>query len=165
MRRLTTHGIGLLSVVALAFSAAGCSSDDQQQAEQRTEDIAGDVRQAGEDAGQTVESLTDEARSAMDRAREQLNDESSGVRETAVRNAVAQAAGGEFERRGVTLDGTPECSATSPAMGEYSVTCTGRTDDGREATLVGEDPGEGPSEFVGSVDGDELFRQECVGLC
>jgi hypothetical protein len=160
-RRLGPIGLALL----LPLGAAACSQGDQDRAEQTTDSVADDARQAGNEIGHSLDSLGEDARQRVQEAADQLRSSSKDVREATARNAVSSVAAGEFKRQGVTLDGTPTCEASSDKIGAYHVQCTGPTTDGRTASLVGDDPGDGPSNFVGSVDGQEVFRQECVGLC
>ena len=73
----------------------------------------------------------------------------------------------EFENVGVNV---PElnCTATAAAdattnadgvASDYSVACTGTSDDGREVTMDGSTE---DGEFVGKVEGEEVFRKDCV---
>jgi hypothetical protein len=165
-KELLTRWLGPLVLAALLpLGVAACSKAEQDHAEQSTDTLADQAREAGGQIGQTLDSLGDDARRMVEQAGEDLRNNSQDVREAAVRNGVAAVAGGEFQRHGVELAGTPDCAATSPSIGQYHVECTGQTKDGKPVTLVGDDPGDPPSNFVGSVDGQEVFRQQCVGLC
>ena len=157
--------LGLVGLALLPLGLAACSPAEQDRTQQTTDSVAGEVKQSGEEINHSLSSLGDEARQRTQQLGDQLRDASRDVREAAARNGVSQVMAGEFQRHSVTLDGTPTCSATSEQMGQYHVECTAKTTDGRTATLTGDDPGEGASDFVGKVDGTEVFRQECVGLC
>jgi hypothetical protein len=161
LRWLGFVGLALL----LPFGAAACSPAEQDRANQTTDSAADDARKSAEEIGNTLSSVGDEARDRVQRFGDELRNDSKDVREAAARNGVSSVAAGEFRRHGVTLDGTPTCEATSVAVGQYHVQCSARTTDNRLAELTGDDPGEAPSLFVGTVDGQELFRQECIGLC
>src|SRR5690606_29298567 len=131
--------LGLLGLaLLLPLGAAACGPAEQDRAEQTTDSVAGEARQAGDEINQSLSSLGDEARQRTQRFGEQLRDASRDVREAAARNGVSHVMAGEFQRHSVTLDGTPTCSATSEQMGQYHVECTGKTTDGRTATLTGD---------------------------
>jgi hypothetical protein len=147
--------------LALPLSAAACNQADQDKAEQK----ADQARDSAQQIGGALDQLGEDAKQKVQQAADQLRDGSREVREAAARNGVSTVAAGEFRRHGIELEGTPNCAATSEAIGQYQVDCTAPTKDGRTAKLVGGDPGEAPSNFVGTVDGLEIFRQECVGLC
>jgi hypothetical protein len=171
MRRLRHHRRSLLAlpaVLAVLLGAAACSSS-KDEAKQTTDSI-------DQSAGQTASSLDDASRKALEQmgselsklgeaAKQQVQDGSKDIRESAISTAVSAAAPGEFKRRGVDTDGIPACKATSPSIGTYHVDCTGKTRAGEDITLVGDDPGAPPSTFVGTVAGKEVFRQECIGVC
>jgi hypothetical protein len=162
LRARIIRRLGPLALVALLpLGAAACSKADQDRADQK----AGEARQAGDQVGQQLENLGDQAREKVQQAADQLRDGSKDVREAAARNAVSAVAEGEFQRHGVDFAEGPTCAATSDKVGQYHIECTAKTTTGGTATLVGDDPGEGDSNFVGAVDGKELFRQQCVGLC
>lgn len=158
--------LGPVALAALApLGAAACSQSDKDRAEQQVENAGSEAREAGREIGSSLENLGDDARRAVEQAADQARSSSRDVREAAVRNGVAAAAPGEFQRQGVELDGLPSCTATSPETGTFHVECTGTTKDGKPVKLVGDDPPEGGSTYVGTVDGREVFRQGCVGLC
>jgi hypothetical protein len=165
-RELLTRWLGPLALAALIpLGMSACSQADRDRAQERTDDLAGQAGNAGQQIGGAIEDLGAEARQSVEQAAEEVRDGSEEVREAAARNGVALVVEGEFRRHGVELDGVPACSATSPAIGQYHVECAGQTKDGRAFALVGDDPGDPPANFVGTVDGQEIFRQECVGLC
>ena len=159
MCRITV--LALTAILPLA-ALAGCSQAEQDQAKT-------DASQAASDAGKTASSLGDQASEKAKEmepgVKEQLANSSQDVRETTIRNAVANAGPGEFKRKGHDIDGVLECTATSPEMGKYTVDCKGNTKAAKPVTLTGNDPGEGDATFVGSVDSAEVFRQNCVGVC
>lgn len=80
--------------------------------------------------------------------------------------AVTEVGKTEFENVGVTVPelnctATAAADATTDADGvatDYSVACTGTTDDGKEVTMDGSTE-EGV--FVGEVEGEEVFRKDC----
>jgi hypothetical protein len=158
--------LGPLALAALLpLGVAGCNQGDRDQAQQRTDNVGSELRTAGGQISDSLSQLSDDARRVVQQAADDLKSTSKDVREAAARNGVAVAAEGEFHRHGVDLTGTPTCAATSDAVGQYHVECSAQTTDGKAASLVGDDPGDAPSTFVGTVDGQEVFRQACVGLC
>ena len=165
-RTMPLRWLGLVGLaLLLPLGAAACSPAEQDHANQTTDSVADDARKSADEIGKSLTSVGDEARDRVQHFADELRSDSKDVREAAARNGVAAVAAGEFRRHGVTLDGTPTCEATSAAVGQYHVQCSARTTDNRMAELTGDDPGEAPSNFVGTVDGQELFRQECIGLC
>jgi hypothetical protein len=91
--------------------------------------------------------------------------------EAVVRNVAAAAASGAFEREGFEVDGGFDCTATSTGGAEQiEVTCTGSSRDGEELVLEGTaetgtaEPGNAVrGSFVGTADGEEVFREDCLG--
>ena len=91
--------------------------------------------------------------------------------EAVVRNVAAAAGAGAFEREGVEVDGALDCSASSTGGAErLQVRCTGSSTDGEELVLEGEattgdaEPGNlVRGSFVGTVDGEQVFEQDCLG--
>lgn len=93
--------------------------------------------------------------------------------EAVVRNVASAAAAGAFEREGYEVEGTLDCEASSSGGAEsIALRCTGSSTDGEELELEGEAT-TGSAEvgdavrgsFVGSADGEEIFRQDCLGGC
>ena len=95
--------------------------------------------------------------------------------EALVRNAAAVAGSVEFERAGHPLSGDLACSATRDG-GMFDITCTGTTADDKAAGMTGSvstdlnvnaDLREGirveGAQFVGTVDGQEVFNRTCLG--
>jgi hypothetical protein len=91
--------------------------------------------------------------------------------EAVVRNVVAAAGAGAFEREGVEVEGSLDCTASSTGGAErLQVHCTGSSKDGEELVLEGEastgdaEPGTlVRGSFVGTVDGEQVFEQDCLG--
>lgn len=91
--------------------------------------------------------------------------------EALVRNAVSAAGKAAFEREGFEVDGTLDCEATSTGGAEQlDVSCTGTTADGEALEIEGQaETGAAESDdnisgsFVGTADGKEVFREDCLG--
>jgi hypothetical protein len=91
--------------------------------------------------------------------------------EAVVRNVAAAAAAGAFEREGVEVEGSFDCTASSTGGAErVQVRCTGSSADGEELVLEGEattgdaEPGDlVRGSFAGTVDGEQVFEQDCLG--
>ena len=91
--------------------------------------------------------------------------------EAVVRNVAAAAAAGAFEREGVEVEGVFDCTASSTGGAErLQVRCTGSSTDGQALVLEGEattgdaEPGNlVRGSFVGTVDGEQVFEQDCLG--
>jgi hypothetical protein len=92
--------------------------------------------------------------------------------EVAVRNAAAAAGTAAFEQQGLEVSDVLACTSNSTGGVEtVSVSCSGRSDDGRELAIEGEvDAREQDisvdairGSFVGTVDGDEVFSEDCLG--
>jgi hypothetical protein len=91
--------------------------------------------------------------------------------EAVVRNVAAAAATSAFEREGVEVEGALDCTASSTGGAErLQVRCTGSSTDGEELVLEGEattgdaEPGNlVRGSFVGTVDGEQVFEQDCLG--
>jgi len=91
--------------------------------------------------------------------------------EAVVRNVAAAAATGAFEREGHEVDGSLDCEASSSGGAErVELRCTGSSTENEELVLEGEAT-TGSAEigdavrgsFVGTVDGDVVFEQDCLG--
>lgn len=89
------------------------------------------------------------------------------ISETAVRNAVAIGGAKEFKDRGFPIKDGLHCTAraTNSSGTRVSVSCQGTTTNGHTVALTGttDDKSGSKGDFVGSVDGKELFRKTCVG--
>lgn len=92
--------------------------------------------------------------------------------EIAARNAAAAAGTAAFEREGLEVSDVLECTANSSGGAEkLSVSCTGTSDDGKRLALEGtvsareEDISVDAirGSFVGTVDGEEVFAEDCLG--
>jgi hypothetical protein len=108
---------------------------------------------------------------AMACTEEQRGDLVDQGTEAVVRNVVAAAGAGAFEREGVEVEGPLECTASSTGGAErMEVRCTGSSQEGAELVLEGEattgdaEPGNlVRGSFVGTVDGEQVFEQDCLG--
>jgi hypothetical protein len=117
-------------------------------------------------ANQTVSSVGDQLSNDIEQAKNGIQNASQEVREAAVRNGTAEAAPPEFRRQGYVVNSPMQCSASSPQLGEFTVNCTGTTNDGRAAAVTGTDPpGDAAATFTGTIDGNQVFMQDCLGLC
>ena len=109
--------------------------------------------------------------SAMACTEEQRGDLVDEGTEAVVRNVAAAAGAGAFEREGVEVEGALDCTASSTGGAErLQVRCTGSSADGEELVLEGEamtggaEPGNlVRGSFVGTVDGEQVFEQDCLG--
>ncbi len=86
--------------------------------------------------------------------------------EAAARNTAATAGVIAFEDQNIQLSGGLDCSASATEE-RIAVTCDGTAKDGRPVTLEGETDGAQGAGFrgswVGRVDGEEVFAQDCLG--
>lgn len=92
--------------------------------------------------------------------------------EIAARNAASAAGTAAFEQQGLEVSDVLECTANSTGGAkELSVTCTGASDDGKELALEGTVSADEQDinvdairgSFVGTVDGEEVFSEDCLG--
>jgi hypothetical protein len=92
--------------------------------------------------------------------------------EVAARNAAAAAGTAAFEQEGLEVSDVLECTSNSTGGAErVSVTCSGTSDDGRVLELDGEVAAREQDIsvdalrgwFVGTVDGEEVFSEDCLG--
>lgn len=135
-----------LTVVALAVSAGACDDDTQESVEDAVESAA----------TQVVDAVDEVSEDAV---------------ELAARNFAAVQGSQEFEAAGYPIDGDLTCEADATSdLTAVEISCTGTTADGGEASLTGttaEVPGasfdELDGDFVGSVDGTEVFSTERLG--
>jgi hypothetical protein len=136
-----THG--LLAVAALTF--AGCSDD--------SDDIESDLETAATEVGDAVGEAAEDAGEAV------------------ARNIATQQGEEQFNNAGHELDGPLTCEATvGDGVDEIDISCTGTTQAGGAAELTGttsEIPGASvvtlDGEFIGTVDGEEVFNTERLG--
>jgi hypothetical protein len=89
------------------------------------------------------------------------------ISETAVRNAVAIGGAKELKDRGFPIKDGLKCTAkaTNNSATHVSVSCVGTTTKGQSVLLLGttDDKSASTGDFVGTVDGKELFRKSCLG--
>lgn len=89
------------------------------------------------------------------------------ISETAVRNAVAIGGAKEFKDHGYPIKDGLRCSAkaTNSSGTRVSVSCHGTTTTGSAVALTGttDDKSGKNGDFVGTVDGKEVFRKTCLG--
>lgn len=136
----------LAAVIVLAGTAAACDDDTQDSVEQ------------------DVETAVTEVVDALDEA-------SEDVVELAARNFASVQGEQEFAAAGHEIEGDLVCEAdASGDLTAVEIDCTGTTVDGGEASMTGttsEFPGasidELDGDFVGTVDGAEVFRTERLG--
>jgi hypothetical protein len=99
----------------------------------------------------------DDAEKQLDRAKQRIG-------EAVIRNAAAIAGTEAFKENGHELKDTLDCTADVTSDNKATLSCTGTTKDGKAATLDGtanDDTAEKGS-FVGKVDGQEVFSQDCL---
>ena len=145
MRRHRTTALTLTLALVVA-GAAACSDDTQESIEQ------------------DVETAITEAVDVLDEA-------SEDAVELAARTFAAVQGGQEFEAAGHVIDGDLTCEADATSdLTAVEISCTGTTVDGGEASMSGttsEFPGasfdELDGDFVGTVDGTEVFSTERLG--
>lgn len=132
--------------LALVASVAACSDDDGEAVGDEIEDVSGAVADAIEEFGEdTVE--------------------------VAARNLASRQGAEEFSDAGFEIDGDLMCTAdASDDLTAVAIDCSGATTDGSVAALAGDTtelPGASLTElegdFVGFVDGDEVFRTDALG--
>jgi FlaG/FlaF family flagellin (archaellin) len=136
----------LAAVIVLAGTAAACDDDTQDSVEE------------------DVESAVTEVVDALDEA-------SEDVVELAARNFASAQGEQEFEAAGHEIEGDLACEADATSdLTAVEIDCTGTTVDGGEASMTGttsEFPGasfnELDGDFVGTVDGAEVFSTERLG--
>ena len=92
--------------------------------------------------------------------------------EIAARNAASAAGTAAFEQQGLEVSDVLECTANSTGGAkELIVSCTGASDDGKELALEGTVSADEQDisvdairgSFVGTVDGEEVFAEDCLG--
>jgi hypothetical protein len=136
----------LAAVVALAGTAAACDDDTQDSVE--------------EDIDTAVTEVVDA-----------IDDASEAAVELAARNFASAQGEQEFEAAGHEIEGDLVCEADATSdLTAVDIDCTGTTVDGAEASMTGttsEFPGvsfdELDGDFVGTVDGTEVFSTERLG--
>ncbi|HXH58021.1 hypothetical protein [Iamia sp.] len=148
--------LALSLAVGLALSGAACGDDDDDAGE-TADSVVDEVEEGAEDAGSEVE--------------EGAEDATTAAAETAARNIASEQGEDEFSSAGEEIDGDLSCEAeAADGADTVDVTCTGTTEDGGEAELIGttsELPGASATElegdFTGTVDGDEVFATDRLG--
>lgn len=135
-----------LATAVLVVSAAACSDDTQ-------------------------DSLEDDVESVVTEVVDAVDDVSEDAVELAARNFASIQGADEFENAGHPIEGDLTCEAdATDDLTAVQIDCTGTTADGGEAVLTGttsEFPGasfdELDGDFVGTVDGSEVFSTERLG--
>jgi hypothetical protein len=101
---------------------------------------------------------------------DQASDAAGAAVEAGIRNATAVAGAEAFENEGIELLDGLDCQATADLDAEtVQVTCTGETTDGGAAAVEGEagrDDASGSTvqgSFVGTVDDEVVFEEDCLG--
>lgn len=136
----------LAALVAITAAATACSDDTRESLEE-------DIESAVTEVVDVVDEVTEDAV------------------ELAARNFASVQGGQEFESAGYPLDGDLTCEADATSeLTAVEISCTGTTVDGGEASLSGttsELPGvsfdELDGDFVGTVDGENVFTTERLG--
>lgn len=139
--RLSTVGLAVIAV-----GAAACSDD-------------------------TTESVEEDVRSAITDAVEVVDDASENAVELAARLFASEQASQEFAAVGYPIDGDLTCVADATSdLTAVDISCSGTTAEGEQAEMTGttsEVPGasftELDGDFVGTVDGAEVFTTERLG--
>ena len=130
----------------LALSAAACSDDT-------TESIRTDLESVATDAVDIIDEASEDAV------------------ELAARNLASIQGGQEFEAAGHPIEDRLTCDADATSdLTAVDIACTGTTVDGGQASMTGttsEFPGvsfdELDGDFVGTVDGTQVFATERLG--
>lgn len=144
--RTRTRALALAAVLLLP-AAAGCSETIEE------------ARTAASD-------LRDRADEEIQKAKEELQSETEQLRVDGIVAAVEAAAPARFSAEGYDIEGELDCTATSPTLGTFTVSCTGTTTDGKPVEVAGERPEGGGGAIAGTVDGTEVFDStDCFGLC
>ncbi|MEQ8842324.1 MAG: hypothetical protein RIB98_15170 [Acidimicrobiales bacterium] len=145
-RTRSTRTIGWLATAVSVLLVFGCSDD-------------------------TADSVEDDVRSVVTEAADAVDEASEDAVEVATRNFVTEQAEDEFDEAGHEIDGELSCTAdVTSGLTTVDVSCTGTTVDGASADLTGttsELPGisltEVEGDFVGTVDGAEVFQTDRLG--
>ena len=119
----------------------------------------------------TTESVEDDVRSAITDAVGVVDDASESAVELAARLFASEQASQEFAAVGQPIDGDLTCVADATSdLTSVDISCSGTTAEGARAEMTGttsEFPGasfnELDGDFVGTVDGTEVFRTERLG--
>lgn len=149
----------LLLAAALLFPAAvGCS--------ETVEDAKSAASSVQDRADEAIQEAKDKADEEIQKAKDELAQGTEDLRVDAIEAAVGAAAPAAFSAEGYDIEGDLACTAESPALDTFTVSCTGTTTDGGAVEVAGERPEEGNGSITGSVDGTEVFDStNCFGLC
>jgi hypothetical protein len=137
----------------LALTGAACSDD------------------AEDDARDTATSLQEEAEDAASEASSAIDEGADDATEAVARNLASEHGDDQFEQAGHDIEGDLTCEADASGGNDaVEITCTGTTESGGAAELTGttsELPGASATElegdFVGTVDGEEVFAVDRLG--
>lgn len=164
--------LAMLTVAAvLALTGAACSDDDgnDQDAGDTAESVVDEAQEGAEDAASTASSVADGAASTASSVAEESETDAA---EAAARTIAADQGEDEFDDNDVDVEGDLTCEATAQGddAGAIDITCSGTTEDGREIGLTGttsELPGASATElvgdFTGTVAGEEVFTTDRLG--
>lgn len=138
--------ISTVLLAAAALAVVGCSDDTQDS-------IGTDLQNVATNVGEVVDEATNDAAEAL------------------ARNIATQQGEEQFTNAGHALEGPLECTAIiADGVAQIDIGCTGVTQAGGEAVLTGmtsEIPGASvvslEGEFVGTVDGTEVFATDQLG--
>jgi hypothetical protein len=160
--------LAALALAAAPVGLAACASSQDEVQNTSSSIDANAERTASslsESAGRTLDQMSQEFQKLGSDAKAKLQDGSKEARESGTSTLVALAMPGEYKRQSIDVNGLPQCTTTSPAIGAYHVECTATSGTGEALKLVGDDPGDGPSSFVGYAGDRVVIRQECIGVC
>jgi hypothetical protein len=161
---LRTQISALALACSLALTGAACSDD----AEDDARDTATSLQEEAEDAATSIQ---DEAEDAASSASSAVDEGAQDAVEAVARNLASEHGEDEFEDSGNELDGDLTCEADASGEDDaVEITCSGTTRSGGAAELTGttsERPGASATElegdFVGTVDGEEVFATDRLG--
>jgi hypothetical protein len=94
------------------------------------------------------------------------SDDRRSINEAVARNAVAAAGAKQFGDSGYAVKGLLHCKTQSKTTTKVTVACTGTTEkDEQAAALLGStsDARQVKGTFVGTVDGKQVFKTDCLG--
>lgn len=94
------------------------------------------------------------------------SEQRADISEAAVRNVVSAGAAKEFKDRGFPIRDDLTCTARASRENELDVlvACTGTTTSGQAVKLSGTtDESLDRGNFVGTVDGKQVFEETCLG--
>lgn len=122
-------------------------------------------------SSETTDSVTSDLRSAATAVGDAAGEATNDAAESVVRNIATQQGEEQFKNAGQELDGPLTCTTkVADGVDKIDVECTGTTKAGGAAMLTGttsEIPGASVVElegnFVGTVDGSEVFTTQSLG--